>query len=285
MRHLGIFLNSTDSFLKLKINENNYNQLYKNFDFVLIDDIGMNEHAEKLKEFIGNKKDQTYLYKISFSNNNLHDDFNIQRILKILNYKIEYDKYDYITLINNNYIFCDSLIDYFRYVDEHSYDFYSYTDSSENTYHYQLYLFTIKTTLLKNFTDILKTKNNIPFTLHSYIEKRMVYLKIAYLEDNLYKNIFYNDEYYEYLVKNNFLKIININKLGLFTYDETSNYLYPEYIRKLLKEANLLEYYDVPDDFDVYIYKKKNQDLNNFKNRELILHWIDNGRNENRKYF
>lgn len=283
-KHLGIFLQCTDSYLKLKITKNNYDKLYSNFDFIVIDDIENNEYSDEFQNHI---KSNVECISILHSdiNSNSNDDFDVTRILKIMNYnEIDYTKYDYITFINNNYIYCDSLIDYFKYVQNHNCDFYAYSDSSENTYHYQLYLFTFHTKILSHFVNILKKKKNVAFTLPTHIEKKMVYLKVAYVEENMFKNIFFNEIFYEYLVKNNFLKIINIHKLNLFVYQDSSKYLFPVYIRDLLKNAGLLSYYDVPDNFNLYQYRKNNMDLEKMSNKELLLHWIHNGSKENRSY-
>lgn len=291
-KHLGIFLNYTNSNLKLQITKNNYDKLESNFDFIIIDDIENNEYSDEFQKHINYKTKTNIITKLNPTiNNNTEHDFDASRILKILNYdttlnnnKIEYDKYDYITFINDNYIYCNSLNDYFKYVTDHKCDFYSYSDSSENQYHYQLYLFTFHTKILTNFINLLTKKNNLSYKLHTHIDKKMVYLKIAYLEDNLFKNIFFNDEFYEYLVKTDSLKIININKLNSITYQEFSNYLLPVYLRNLLKECGLLNYYDVPDNFNLYRYKKNYADLEKLNNKELLLHWVNNGSKERRTY-
>ncbi len=40
----------------------------------------------------------------------------------------------------------------------------------------------------------------------------------------------------------------------------------------------------LPKDFDPILYKKFNPDLNHLSNNELIQHWLNNGKNENRTY-
>jgi hypothetical protein len=46
----------------------------------------------------------------------------------------------------------------------------------------------------------------------------------------------------------------------------------------------MLYLYDVPDDFDVYYYKKWNPDLKDMSPKEIMFHYINHGVYENRKY-
>jgi hypothetical protein len=157
--------------------------------------------------------------------------------------------------------------------------------------------------------------NDIEFDLPKIFNKKMPFLKIAYVNDNISNNIFYNYKLYKILFNNKFLSIININSLNNYLnnfdfeiyinnqysnnssdsflndkqignrdYSENGNYILPIYIREILLSFNLLYYFDVPDDFIVENYKNNNIDLKNMSKKELYLHWINYGRVEDRKY-
>lgn len=158
----------------------------------------------------------------------------------------------------------------------------------------------------------------------------MPFLKIAYVNDNISNNIFYNNKLYKILLSNNLLPIINISYLyhnrnnfnviihtsippnfnieiyrkyndfigksdflhnhfllnGQFenrNYSEDGNYILPIFIRDILKSFNLLYVFDVPDDFNTNIYKQY-KDIASLSDKELYLHWINYGKNENRVY-
>jgi hypothetical protein len=68
-------------------------------------------------------------------------------------------------------------------------------------------------------------------------------------------------------------------------YKNYINYILPDYLRNVLLNIELLYFFDVPDNFNIYKYKEKNGDLNNLNESDLVLHWINYGCNENRIYF
>lgn len=331
--NLGIFINSTDSELKLAINLNNINKLKSNFHFIVIIDIE-NEYSLKLKELV----DEKIVYKFILNNkypNSKFEDFNSEKI-KYAFENLEYINYNndfYITFINDNYIYADSLSDYFNYVKDHNLEFYSMTDSTEERYHYQLYLFSLKSTSVDKFRDFIKIYNhNIHFDIIKIFDNKIAYLKIAYIDINYENNIFYNNNIlYETLVKKKLLPIININKINniiknfkntifniiptnfdieiyrshkdlsdlnddklynhFLSYGQyepriysNNNFILPVYIRDLLKDCNLLYYFDVPDDFNLENYSARYPDLKGKNSKELLFHWVLYGSRESRIY-
>lgn len=342
--NLGIFLFNTDSEIKLQINNNNFNKLKYNFNSIIIIDIN-NDFSINLKNNIVSDNDKNsdsdsnkiniykYLLNNKFLNNDL-EDINIDKILYVLNDLI-YSNFHYITFINDNYIYCDNLKAYFEYIDNHNLEFYSYTDSTEHEYHFQLYLFSIYSKSLYKFIELINTeKNNILFKLISIFETKMPFLKIGYNNNNIGTNIFYNNKMHECLVENNMLPIINIHKLffsknnfkyNIFTsipdnfdiniyksnniqkdlldysdediYNHFLNYGQFEFrqyckdyyvlskpLREKLTKCNLLHFFDVPNDFNIHIYREKNTDLHHLNINELLLHWIHYGNNEGREF-
>jgi hypothetical protein len=278
LKKVGIFLNNTDSDVKVKINFHNYNILKTNFDNIIIID-SENDFSKKLKELID---DNDIIKKYILDNKYIKDsinDFNISNFSYvhniIQNNSDIFMSVKYITFVNDNYIYLSDLKDYFDYTFLHNdLNLCSYSDSTENEYHCQLYLFTITSQNIDKLNDINKITNKMP------------YLKIAYLNDNKFINIFYNNKIYEDLLNNNLLPIININKLyhskNNFNYNETNNYILSINIRNELNKYDLLTFFDVPDNFNAIKYKELNNDLNHLDPKSLILHWLNYGRNENR---
>ena len=334
MNSLGIFLNNTDSEIKVTVNINNFNNLKNNFKNIIIIDIN-NIFSQKLNNnLIKDKNIIKYILDNYYIKNDLNDlDFNkFNNILHLLNIS-EFKNFQYITFINDNYIYCNDLKKYFTYINIHNLDFSSYNDSSEYEYHYQLYLFSIKYNLINKLIDFIKSENNnnLLYKIHTIFNIKMPFLKIAYIKNNIDNNIFYNNSEYKELILSNLLPIVNLdyilnikNNFKNYIYDkiplnfdkniyrknndlinysdaqledhflsngqfEFRNYtdelfILPVYIRKLLKESNILEFFDVPDNFNILKYLEKNNDLKNLNMRELLIHWIEYGNNESRLY-
>jgi hypothetical protein len=60
--------------------------------------------------------------------------------------------------------------------------------------------------------------------------------------------------------------------------------LLPNYYREKLLDMNILYFFDVPYDFDIYYYKEHNPDLKNLSIIDIITHYISSGIHENRFY-
>lgn len=89
----------------------------------------------------------------------------------------------------------------------------------------------------------------------------------------------------DYVVEKNFLNQGQFLNKTYSKYKNYINYILPDYVRDILSDIKLLFFFDVPDNFNIYKYKEKNGDLNNLNERDLVLHWINYGCNENREYF
>lgn len=86
----------------------------------------------------------------------------------------------------------------------------------------------------------------------------------------------------EYVLKQNFLNQGQFLYKNYSKYNNYINYILPEYIRISLEEEGLLNFFDVPSHFNVHKYKEHNADLSNLNERDLIIHWVNYGCNENR---
>ena len=334
-KKLGVFLNNTENESNYLINYNNYKNLKKNFDYIIVIDLN-NNYSLNLKKKIEKNKDIKNQHIICESKDFIEKIITIKE--KIINYEI-------ITFIEDKYIYTSKLNDYFTHVNKSNYDFYCLTDSTENFYHMQLYIFSIKKSIINIFINncvlFLKNKKNLDATSYrlnylKYITElftnRSVFVKVAYLDNIVNKNILLvdNDFYYE-LVENNILPIIDVNLLNKYminynnnklTFNEVptlfnidvyrqyedlqnlnedelkkhflvhgqfegrkyklNNYIQKDIIYKCLEKNNLLKYFDFPPNFDMYYYKKNNNDLKLLNIYELKKHWFKFGINEER---
>jgi hypothetical protein len=262
---IGIFLNNTDSELKYKINISNYNKLKNNFDVIIIIDID-NEYSNKLKNNLFNN-DKKIIYYIL--DNQYINDYKEEIIIALK--KIVNINYDYATFINDKYIYLNDLKDYFNYVIEKNIEFCPYADSSEIFYHYELYLFTIDIKKVDVFLNhILNNDLDNSSNLNNIFNSILPYLKCAYIKNNINTNIFYNDKIYNKLLDNNILPILSLENL----YYRINIYEY---------DYNASDYKEIPEHFDINIYKK-NKDLENLPESFLLNHFIKYGQYEHRKF-
>ena len=239
MKNLGVFINNTDSELKLKVNLHNFNVLKDNFTKIIIIDLE-NVYSEKLKSLV-------IAHNHKLSNDYYKKDNIISNIVKIKNIILEIKNIDYITFIDDNYIYINNLKNYFDYVSEHNYDLCSFSDSTENYYHYEYYLFSIKYNFIRSFTNDLNELDKI-------FNKKISFLKIAYIPINIEKNIFYNEELYKNLLDIELLPIIDINLLLN--------------IKNIFK---ISVYNSIPDNFDSNIYRS-HSDLKDLSDLSFLIY-------------
>jgi hypothetical protein len=108
--------------------------------------------------------------------------------------------------------------------------------------------------------------------------------KIFYeLTDYLINN---HNEIINIMEKNNFYKVCTKNKCVSIK-DNTYYYnvVNDSFCRKILmqKDNNLMQK-EIPDDFDAKTYQEYHNDLNNLNEQQLINHYINHGKYENRVY-
>jgi hypothetical protein len=341
-RHLGIFLNNTDSEVNYKINIINYNNLYNNFNDIIVIDLNT-QYSNLLKNDIYDTCNDNKIIKYYIENSiniNKWNDLDYNKIIYLQeNSNIYFSTYDYITFISDQYIYCNSLESYFEYCMTHDLDIIYMTDYLDKSlYNYHMYLMTLKGSYVMKFINyIIQNKDNINNNIYDIYDKKISYLKVAYLQNND-SNIFDNDLIFQYFFENNILPIISINRLtylfdnykynyfkfnmipsnfnidiyrshdDLKEFDDEKiynhfinygqyehrrysltnnyvNYVLPDYLRYKLNNLNILYYFDIAESFHIYLYKTHNSDLNNMSEKDLIVHWIKHGKNENRIYF
>lgn len=266
----GIFLNNTFNNIKSDINLSNIKLLSENFDKIFVIDNNQNFNDDMKSKFKNNNN-------ILFVNVNF-DDY----IEKIIYFYEKFNNFKTLTFIIDEFIILNNLNEYFNFVKNTSYDYYSYTDSSENFYHMQTNIFTLKNIVFPSFfelcTNLLKSKNLLnkkEYNHRFYKEfvnlkfKRSVFLKIAYMDSNYGKNIFNEfSNYYEELLKNDLLPLVSYNLLKNFDNKfDNQNFVFKK----------------IPDDFEVEIYKSY-EDLQGYDDGFLKNHFLEHGQFECRKY-
>ena len=270
MKKIGFFINNTNNKKYLDINYHNIKILNSNFDeFYVVDEetefsLVLEDRTKKLR-----KKSEYF-----FAEGN-----NFKKINFLLN-KLEIDDLDSLTVIFDEYIYINSIQDYFKFCDNSNYDLISFTDSSELFYHLQVNILYIKN---KSFNLYKKIINDFSSKKQDYnllyidflkelqlkIDNRACYCKIAYIESNEKKNIFLtSSEYYFYLLSRELLPIINVKYLESLVNDFDNK----EFVHKKL-----------PLDFDIDIYRSYD-DLKTFDDEFLKKHFVEHGQFECRKY-
>lgn len=120
----------------------------------------------------------------------------------------EFMKYKFITFINDSIIIHRPIKYFFDYTRFKNVDLYGFNDSSQITYHYQSYFFSVKNTAIVNFLKMFDENRrfvhsymdavfHLELRMLNYFSSRDCFLKIAYFPFNRDKNIFaQNDSLY-----------------------------------------------------------------------------------------
>lgn len=195
---------------------NNYNLLSNdNFDFIIV----YSKNQIFNNKLLNHKFENTKL--IEMDNDYLFDFGKWNYIISTQNLT----PYEYITFTNDSFYLKSPIPFYFNYVLTFKPDFFSYSSSSEYIYHYQTYLFTIKTEKINIFTSYIEThKKNVSnpqlltkmeILLGYEFQNKDCLVDLGNLDINNKKNIFFHNKVlYKYLYSNNILPIIKIKLLS-----------------------------------------------------------------------
>lgn len=238
-------LNKLENLIIIACHTNNdfkYNTLINNINFlnentnypiIIINSIGTERYNYNLKNVM----------KVFFINNDKYFDFG--KWSYVIDFFTHITKYKNIIFTNDSFIMTHNIDNFYGQIE--SYDLFGYNDSSQMQYHYQSFLFAVKSNKINIFNGFIKKhKNNInnyddlvknyEFGLNSLFINSNCYLKLAYVEGNEGQNIgFMNDKLYEKLIKTNLLPFIKIKKLY---WEKTV----PNFITEYLIKLNLLRY-------------------------------------------
>lgn len=214
-KNLLIIACHTNNNLKYTILKNNIKYFEKdNIDIILVNSV---EYEKTYDYFISDK----IIDKIYVQNNVLIDFGKWIYIIENRNYVKNYKN---IIFTNDSYIIVNNIDNYLKKIDDNNYDLYGYNDSSEIKYHYQSYLFAIKTSKIQNlinlFYDNLHKINStfavvffLEINLINYFNNRDCFLKIS--SDTKGKNVFFIcDNLYESLLNKGLLPFIKLKRLS-----------------------------------------------------------------------
>lgn len=265
----------TDNLKKYFTALNNINEL-KNFtsNIVIVNSIE-SKYSKNLKDDLS---DFDFIkHYVEIKNDKYLDFGKWNHVLK--NYeKFDYKIYDYILFTNDSILIIEKLDNFFHYINNlpDNINIYGYNDSSQlGIYHYQSYLFLVKTKIMNKFMNSYESKKHLVHNQDSlvrHMELNIIqidkdhdcFLKIA-KEWNSNKNIFWeNDELYEHMLNNNIFHLFKLKKLK----DYINNYKYDN--EKII------------NNFDSGLYKQTYDDLKHLCDEELFSHFNGYGLKEGR---
>jgi hypothetical protein len=174
-----------------------------------IDIIIANSTQTLLSDYVQNTFKNKYLKYIEI-NNDSHFGFS-KWYYGIINTDIT--KYKFVTFMNDSIIIHSDITHFFDFTRFKNVDLYGYNDSSQEKYHYQSYLFSIKVDALHNFFRLLNDNTkyvrsyndavvNYELKMIDYFSNKDCFLKIAHYPFQKGKNIFVQNDFLYYKLKN-----------------------------------------------------------------------------------
>jgi len=133
--------------------------------------------------------------------------------------------YDYVVLTNDSYVLSSSLSYFFNLCIEKDVEIYGYNDSDEDKYHYQSYLFALKSSAVSIFCSFVESKlktlknqvdviNQCELKLLDKFNTYDCFLKISECPKNNKKNVFFkNDSLYSQLKACGLLPFTKIKRI------------------------------------------------------------------------
>ena len=98
---------------------------------------------------------------------------------------------------------------------------------------------------------------------------------------------FYKENYSDVYNLTNSELLEHFIHIGQYEGRKFNKYSYnilPQYYKEKLESIGLLQFFDIPEDFDIYYYKLHNKDLKDLPIINIIFHYINNGLYEGRQY-
>jgi hypothetical protein len=217
---LTIIACNTDSLLKLNCMQDNLPYFtFKNNDIILINSVDALYNNELKNNTLGKI---TKYYEVP--NDKTLLDFG--KWIYILN-NYNCTNYDYIVFSNDSIIINGNINHFFNNMISKSVDLYGYNDSTQIRYHYQSYLFGLKTskTYILNkliddkkhlITDSNSLVHNTEILMTDYFTNNDCFLKIGNISSHKLKNIYFeNDTFYNFLFKTGLLPLKKIKRMIL----------------------------------------------------------------------
>lgn len=119
---------------------------------------------------------------------------------------IDYRLYKFVTFINDSILIHNNISHFFDYTRVKNVDLFGYNDSNQIRYHYQSYLFSIKSNCIENFIKLFNEYKNLihcyqdvvnyyELNMIDYFNTKDCFLKLTNFESQNGKNIFFNNDF------------------------------------------------------------------------------------------
>jgi hypothetical protein len=238
---------------------------YKNYDYIVFinDSIIITESLEE------------YFYNL----NNISNNINLYAFSDSIKHAYHYESY--LFSINKNII--NNFINFFNSKKNLVYDYESYfynielniyqflDDNNNNTNNKDCFL-KIDKSLSRKYNQYILKLSEI-FNFHKN------YKETIYGNNfNLFNCSFYKDNYDDIKNLNEdelFNHFITIGQFEGRKYDKKVKTLLPNNYIKNLENIGLLYYFDIPESFDVYYYKKNNKKIEHLSNIDTIFYFLN----------
>ena len=137
----------------------------------------------------------------------------------------DYSVYDYIVFTNDSFIIKAPITHFFNLISKNDVELYGYNDSTQNNYHYQSYLFSLKKEAIPIFINKYNEKkdiitgqtdviNNYEIGMSQWFNTKNCFLKIGNFNSNKGHNIYFtNDKLYTLLNTQLLLPFIKIKRI------------------------------------------------------------------------
>jgi hypothetical protein len=243
--------NQINNYLNFKITQkrnNNYNPNDNNIKYLVLiachcnSDLKMSAIRRNLTYFNFDSIDILVINTIDLSYNseisNLCSTYNNTKYIECVNEltydfgkwiyglkNIDYNNYDYVIFTNDSFIIHAPINHFLNLTHKYNRQFYGYNDSTQQRYHFQSYLFSLRKDVISIFINNYYLKNNIIKTQEDVIREyelkmtdwfnsKSCFLKIGQISLNKGQNIFFtNDILYKRLKKSTLLPFTKIKRI------------------------------------------------------------------------
>lgn len=138
---------------------------------------------------------------------------------------VNYNDYDYVILTNDSFIIHNQINHFFNLIVKYNVELYGYNDSTQNRYHYQSYLFSLRKDAVQTFINRvsklnlkienqLDVINNFELQMTHWFKTHKCFLKIGEFGLDRSHNIFFtNDKLYLPLKNLELLPFIKLKRI------------------------------------------------------------------------
>jgi len=136
--------------------------------------------------------------------------------------------------------------------------------------------------LSKQIFALLKLKRI--YDIHKEYKLTIYGYNIEDFDYNFYKT-YYDDINVQNMSNPELLNhFVTIGQFEGRKFNKKFNVLLPDYYKNFLQDIKLLYFFDIPDDFDVYYYKRHYSDVKHLSTMDTIFHYLNYGIYQSRRY-